>query len=254
MKDHLNWKMLLFGMFVYVTVLVALLALCTRASASEGSKSGAEWDAYAKEASQCNAEERVIKLPQDGGKWYISVIGNPNDRQYKSILRRFNLNVHLKALKIQVHFWIVPSNGKAFKERYSHNTKTLPTIRVQQHDGKIVWEASRSDIPLTAEGLYAAIRDSSRETMALLPWRRNGTILPWRDHMEDQCRPRPQPEPNVTPIFLDPLPAPLDDCGPPEFEDTGPPTWAVILSALSAALAGGGYGLFSQWKKLTELE
>ena len=203
---------------------------------------------------EINAGERVIELPKDGEKWYISVIGNPDDVQYKSILLRFDRDKNLKALKSQVHFWIVPSSGNAYKERYKKNTKVLPTIRMQESDGKVVWEASANEIPITAVGLYAAMRASSAEAMAILPWRRNGVVLPWRNQMEQKCQPGPCPAPAPILVVPDPPPAPLDDGGPPKFEETGPSRWFVVLGAIASALAGGGYGLLTQWRKVTDSE
>ena len=201
---------------------------------------------------EINAEERVIELPKDGEKWYISVIGNPDDARYESILRRFDRDKNLKALKSQVHFWIVPSNGDAFKERYQKNTKVLPTIRMQESGGRVVWEASAGNIPITAKGLYNAMRTSSAKALAILPWRRNGTVLPWRNQMEQKCQPGPCPPHAPVLVVPDPTPAPLDDGGPPKFEETGPSRWYMVLAAIASALAGGGYGLLTQWRKATE--
>ena len=35
------------------------------------------------------AEERVVNLPNDQGKWYISVVGNANDARYNEVLGWF---------------------------------------------------------------------------------------------------------------------------------------------------------------------
>jgi hypothetical protein len=35
------------------------------------------------------AEERVVNLPNDQGKWYISVVGNANDAAYLRLLGWF---------------------------------------------------------------------------------------------------------------------------------------------------------------------
>lgn len=236
---------------VCLAVLLATILIVTAANGAENIieiENSSDWDDLA--AMSPVTEERVIDLPQDSKKWYISVIGNPSDLQYKSILRRFLRNAHLRALKVQVHFWIVPSNGEAFRERYKKNTKELPTIRVQKSNGNVVWEASGKGIPLTAEGLYIAIKNSSLKAMAILPWRRNGTILPWRDHMEHRAVPQPRPEPALVPVLVDPEPAPIDDGGVPEFEETGPARWVVVLTAIASALAGAGLGLFGQWRRV----
>ena len=50
------------------------------------------------------AEERVVNLPQDQGKWYVSVVGNATDARYNEIVGWFDTNASLKKLKDQVHF------------------------------------------------------------------------------------------------------------------------------------------------------
>lgn len=256
MKERTVSRILSFAMWISIAMaaisIISLCFVCTRALGAEftaETENGAQWDELAIESLKYGAEERVIDLPKDSGKWYISIIGDPKNAQYKSILRRFSHDKNLKALRAQVHFWIVPTTGPAYKERYEKNTKVLPTIRVQKNDGEVVWEAAAQGIPRTANGLYVAIKNSSLKAMAILPWRRNGTVLPWRDQMERKYQPVPQPLPLPTPVLVDPEPAPIDNGGPPEFEDTGPARWVVVLSAIASALAGGGYGLFSQWKK-----
>ncbi len=254
-KDRMFWILLFLSVLVCVLVLWSVPSL----GASEytvDTENGSDWDKLATETLHINAEERVIDLPKDANKWYISVIGDARNAQYNGILRRFNRDKNLRSLKVQVHFWAVPTTSPAYKARYEKNTKVLPTIRVQESDGNVVWEASAKGIPLTANGLYVAIKDSSLKAMAILPWRRNGTVLPWRGQMENKCGPKgcPAPLPVPTPVVPDPTPEPLMDGGPPEFEETEPSRWKVVLAAIASSLAGGGYGLFSQWKKATASE
>lgn len=236
---------------IAVLIVGTVLSVCFGSEYTIETENGTEWDTFAEASQQCNAEERILDLPKDSKKWFISVVGNPNDEQFKGILRRFDHNKRLKNLRIQVHFWVVPTTSPAYKTRYMKNTKNLPMIRVQRHNGMVVWEAAAKGIPLTAEGLYVAIRSSSRKAMALLPWRHNGKILPWRNQMDQKCRPQPQPAPTPmpTPARPDPEPAPLDDGGPPEFEDTKPARWLVVCLAMFSALAGGGGALVLQAKK-----
>ena len=50
------------------------------------------------------AEERVVNLPQDQSKWYVSVVGNATDSRYNEIVGWFDTNASLKKLKNQVQF------------------------------------------------------------------------------------------------------------------------------------------------------
>ena len=88
------------------------------------------------------AEERVVNLPNDQGKWYISVVGNANDARYNVVLGWFDSNPSLAKLKDQVHFCPVANDTAIYKERYSANIKGLPTVRMQKPDGTVVYEAA----------------------------------------------------------------------------------------------------------------
>jgi hypothetical protein len=50
-----------------------------------------------------HAEERVIDLPADQGKWHISVVGNPRSAKYQTVKGWFDSHPSLKHLKAQTH-------------------------------------------------------------------------------------------------------------------------------------------------------
>ena len=144
------------------------------------------------------AEERVVNLPNDQGKWYISVVGNANDTAYLRVLGWFEANPSLKGLKNKVHYCPVTTGTPIYQERYAPNMKGLPTVRVQKADGVVVYEAAGSNLPMTAEGLYGAIAGAVSNAQGLRP------ILPWRRDMERRCPgpgpcPTPNPQPNPDP-------------------------------------------------------
>ena len=234
------------------------------------------WSANAHSAEPI-AEERIIDLPQDAEKWFVSVVGDAKDPQFLEVIEWFSKNKNLADLKGQVHFWKITSDSAAFKERYSHNVESLPTVRVQKHDGSIVWEGTggmrlSSDkspiIPWTAAGLYREIASASANAIfPLLPWRRSepylpvfplrkgGTPnLPWRKQMDERCGPDVCPAPVPVMPDFDYLPPPLDDGGPPVLKNTGPSIGVAIGLALLSAIAGGGFGVIQRWKAITETE
>jgi len=145
-------------------------------------------------------QEHVVNLPQDQGKWYISVVGDANDARYRTVLSWFDTHENLKHLKDQVHFCPVKSNTAIYKERYAPNVKGLPTVRVQDSKGVVIYEVAGLAIPLTPDALYAAIANDVQVAQGCRP------ILPWRREMERRCRPCPQPNPQPQP---DPDPQPL---------------------------------------------
>jgi hypothetical protein len=188
------------------------------------------------------AEERVVNLPNDKGKWYISVVGNTNDAAYLRVLGWFGANPSLKALKDKVHFCPVTADTAIYQARYAANVKGLPTVRVQKPDGVVVYEAAGKNLPLTAEGLYGAIAGAINNAQGIRP------ILPWRRDMERRCPgpcPTPNPQPQPQP---DPDPQPIDDGGPPLVDPPpaaeGWPLWGLALLVNGGFLVGlaAGYG------------
>ena len=185
------------------------------------------------------AEERVVNIPQDQSKWYVSVVGNATDPRYNEIVGWFDTNVSLKKLKNQVHFCPVTSDTAIYQARYASNVKGLPTVRMQKADGTVVYEAARRNLPMTAAGLNGALAGAVSSAEGIRP------ILPWRRDMEHRCPgPCPKPQPNPQP---DPEPQPIDDNGPPNVDpdvQAEPPLWPLALVCVGGVIVGmaGGYG------------
>jgi hypothetical protein len=176
-----------------------------------------------------DAQERVIRLPQDAEKWHVSVIGN--DARHREVLDWFDSVPRLKTLKLQVHFHQVAPTDPLYAERYAPNIRALPTVRVQDHEGAVIFEAAGKDIPMTGEGLYSAIADKVNGAEELLPWRRNNK----------KPLPEPEPEPYPTPD-TDPAPLPLDDGGAPVIEPVDELPNLLPLIACIALLIGSIIG------------
>jgi hypothetical protein len=188
------------------------------------------------------AEERIVSLPQDQGKWYVSVVGNATDSRYNEIVGWFGTHASLKKLKNQVHFCPVTSDTATYQARYTGNVKALPTVRMQKPDGTVVYEAAGKNIPMTAGGLNGALAGAVSTAAGLRP------VLPWRRDMERRCPgpcPNPQPQPQPQP---DPEPQPLDDNGSPNVDPEpaaeGWPLWGLALLVNGGFLVGlvAGYG------------
>ena len=158
------------------------------------------------------AEERIVNLPQDQGKWYVSVVGNATDTRYNEIVGWFDTNASLKKLKNQVHFCPVTTDTAIYQARYASNVKGLPTVRMQKLDGTVVYEAAGKNLPMTAAGLNGALAGAVNSVQgppsdpALATG--NGATVP------GPC-PNPQPNPQPQP---DPEPQPIDDNGPPNVD------------------------------------
>ena len=193
------------------------------------------------------AEERVVNLPNDAGKWYIAVVGNANDACYNGILGWFDSNPSLKRLKAQVHFCPVTSDTAIYRERYASNVKALPAVRMQKADGTVVYEAAGKNIPMTAAGLNGALANGVYSAQGIRP------ILPWRREMERRCPgpgpcPSPQPGPQP-PDDGDPEPEPIDDGGAPNVEPApveSPVQWAWLPVLCVLGFVGGIAGSYGR--------
>jgi len=214
-----------------VCLLLAVLAAVVPASADIATANGVL------------AEQRVVNLPNDQGKWYISLVGNANDTTYLRVLGWFDANASLKGLKNKVHFCPVTSDAAIYQVRYASNVKGLPTVRVQKADGTVVYEASGKNLPMTAEGLYGAIAGAVNAAQGIRP------VLPWRREMEHHCPgPGPSPTPGPPPQ-PDPDPQPIDDGGPPDLEgpvDSVLPAWWAMFIALAV---GSASGVARKWRE-----
>ena len=110
----------------------------------------------------------------------------------------------LADLKAKTHFIPVTTDNAIFTERYKPTIKGLPTVRVQDADGNILYEAAGDNLPITAKGLYAAIASGTYDAEALLR----------RHRRHDNPQPEPQPEPTPQPPpHADPPPQPINDGG-----------------------------------------
>jgi hypothetical protein len=191
-------------------------------------------------------QERIINLPNDQGKWYISIVGDSRDAQYQTILKWFREDADLYKLRKQVHYIPVATEGRTkavYLERYKPNIEGLPTVRMQNNQGVVIYEAAGDELPFTPDGLYGAMANNVMlRTQCRRPIR---PILPWRREMERRC-PCPSPDPAPEPDD-DPEPEPIDDGGPPDIapQSSLPPLWLMLATLVLSA----GAGAVVEWRK-----
>lgn len=136
-----------------------------------------------------------ISLPQDQDKQYISVVGDKDDAQYRELLGWFDSHVGLADLKQQARYHAITTDQVVFKVRYKPNIKGLPTIRVQEHDGVVIYEKAGDKLPTTDDDLYWEIVNSTFTSQ--LPWRHQGSRPLLRRCRPPQEEEEPEPEPVV---------------------------------------------------------
>jgi len=200
---------------------------------------------YADRANGVLSMDRVVNLPNDQGKWYISIVGDVRNAQYQTILKWFSQDPALRKLKNQVHFCSVTSSSAIYKARYAANVKGLPTVRLQNSQGVVIYEAAGKNLPFTAQGLYGAIANNAAGVQ-------QQPIFPWRQNRKRLC---PSPSPSPSPVIpdLDPAPQPIDDGSDPVFEpvlepeseSSLPPVWLMLVTFVSTV----GAGAVTKWRE-----
>jgi hypothetical protein len=184
-----------------------------------------------------HAEERIVKLPQDQNKFYLTVMGDKSDKKYQQLLEWLNTNPQLKSMKAQCHFNPIDTDKQIFTEHYAKTVPALPCIRMQEANGKTVFQASGNNIPMSAEALARGM-----STECLFRWRRNNR------------NPAPNPEPAPNPDTDGDETDPDSDGASPDTvkpdvkpdESNHMMTVLAILAALGGGLAlGGGHAFAS---------
>ncbi len=219
--------------------LVLLISLATCASASV-TADGKKTKADAEYGVKYTVEERVITLPQDQDKWYLTVVGDSDAGRYGEVRGWFDSHEHLQKLKRGTHFNAITTDSVMYRDRYAKHFREAPCVRLQSADGKVLFQVSGTNIPMTADALNKAIH-------AELLRRRN------RCDPHRNCRPRPAPTPTPVPEptpLDDPQPqpldtAPLDTVVDEQPESDLPPWW--LLALLFAA--GTSAGVVQKWRE-----
>lgn len=174
------------------------------------------------------AEEQVVQLPQDQGRWYLSVFGNEGETKYETLKSWFSTDAQLQGIRAQAHYNTYRADSTMFTERYAQST-TIPCVRLQDGSGKVVFQATGDAIPMSPQALYNSMNDACRR----------------------RCRPCPQPQPQPSPQPpVNPTPHPVKPPTPTppavsDFPSAG--MWALMISL--GLLVGGGAGLAGKIKE-----
>ena len=177
------------------------------------------------------AQEQVVQLPQDQGRFYLSVFGTEGESRYEQVKSWIASDPQLSALKAQTTYNTYRTDSAMYRERYAQGISSTPCVRLQTAEGVIVYEAVGTSVPMSAEALYNGIAEGCR-----------------RKH----CRPNPQPQPPVAPKPpVAPVnPTPVTPVTPPVVKPSdfpSPAVWASLV--VGGLLIGGGVGVGRSLKK-----
>ena len=186
-----------------------------------------------------NAEQRVVTLPQDQGKWYVSLFGDPSDARYQELQKWFRAS-RVGPSQTAGPLQRVQRVRSAISTRYAKNMAGLPCVRVQNHQGIVTSEFWAEYIPMTPDALYNGIREDILDKAS------------WGCLRRRRCRPCPQPcpAPQPAPQPVKPAPVEPEPSTPPVLPAepakpaSGFPWWLAILSGLT----GVGVGVCQGWR------
>jgi len=187
-------------------------------------------------------QTQVESLPADAANWYVSVMGDPSDPEFRKVTAWFQTNPELMKLARRTHYSAMTTNSRLYRARYAKTVPTLPCIRVQSPDGKVLCQLSGDNIPLTSAACYRAIRHHClRCQPAPQP------NIHYHIHKQEPQPKTPRPEPKTP--FEDSIDNSIIKSDEPAVEEPSwePPIWLLILLGLSAL--GAGVGL--EWRKST---
>lgn len=149
----------------------------------------------------------IDQLPDTGGAWHLSVFVHDNWESIpseKRLMSFFSTDRRLQKLTgkgpyteqgSQVHQHVYTPSDPMFQHRYYKKIGRLPAIRLQAHDGRVVYKVGTTHpIPGSAKKLGNDIARAIRVEREY----RNACPFP---------RPRPEPEPTPQPK-PDPMPIP----------------------------------------------
>jgi hypothetical protein len=198
-------------------------------------------------AAVCFADtEQRVKPQFDQDKAHLSVVGIANNAQYRQILNWFDTHEDLAKLKESVHFHAVKAGSAIYDARYKSNIHGLPTIRLQDGDGIVLWEVHGSNIPSDPYHL----RD------AIYPKTGRGCLLPWRRQMEQKCGPNNCGPREVAPDFEEE--EDFNFAPEPEYEQepepAGMPVGLIVVLALASFVGGIAGGAIQKFKKDAGIE
>jgi len=163
--------------------------------------------------------------PEDT-RLHISIVGEKSDVQFQQLTAWFENS----ELARQVRYHKIKAGTAIYRERYAPNINGLPTVRVQQPDGVVIYEAAAEYLPGSAQALDRTLRRSI--LAGQLPWRQRfqqfrQRCCPLNQQQQQEQEPEEELEEELEELVAVPAPPQV-----PLFP------WREVLMILGAGLAG----------------
>jgi hypothetical protein len=183
-------------------------------------------------------QERVVELPQDQFKPYLTVFGSEKDARFKALVKSFDENPTLKAIKDQCHFNAITHESDNWIAKYSaENPKDL-VVKMQAVDADMtvvdVTVLVGNQIPMTGDSLAKLL---NRESMKAECFRRKPIII-----NNNNLNVVPNTDPPAQPL----LPPSKPDNKPAK---TQGPLWPSFVLVGLASMVGVFLGVRRKWRE-----
>jgi len=136
--------------------------------------------------------------------WHLSLFLSDDWQQRPEEVRlvsHFSADCRLRRLRDQTHDHIYTPSNPLYQHRYSKSIRQLPAVRLQQQDGKVIYQVGNAlPVPASAKKLGNDIAKAIKERCPF-------------------PRPRPTPKPGPTPK---PAPTPIPDMPVPDISPDQP--------------------------------
>lgn len=141
------------------------------------------------------ATEKVVELPRDNGKPYLTVIGSNADPRFHVLKEWFEQNETLAAIAGQTHYNPIAIEDPRFSERMADEYPVTPCVVLQ--DGRTfakVVEFTDAELPMTADALATGLnrKASAAECFGLRSHRQDAAPAPRKDTKPMPTTPSPK--------------------------------------------------------------
>jgi len=174
-------------------------------------------------------EERVAPI-DDSAEMHLSIVGSSRSREYQKLVRWFDRDQKLNDFRKGLKYHAVTTASPLYNDRYRPNVQGLPTVRLQDAQGVVLYEVAGQDVPASESSLLSAMVRAVEKLTG-----NRFKCDPNRNKCDPNRKKTPAPEvaPFVEPeVLVEPEPKPE-----PEQSNTLP-----ILAGLVGAAAAGVAG------------
>lgn len=101
--------------------------------------------------------EAQVAPIDDSADLHLSIVGSRRSREYQKLVRWFDRNRELNDFRKGVKYHAVTTTSPLYNDRYRPNVQGLPTVRLQDAQGVVLYEVAGQDVPASESSLLSAM-------------------------------------------------------------------------------------------------